>query len=276
MSKRKSFIIHIDSLGVLDDLDDHQAATLFRAIKSYTESGEETLSGVMKAVFLPFKNQFDRDEEKYLSICERNRANGLNGGRKKPKETQNNPVGSLGTQDNPKEPDNKNDSKSDNDNENIITPLPPKGKKQSMVKPDDVDDVVWQDFISHRKLKKATVTETVIKQFRTESVKAGISLQQAIEICVSSGWQGFKADWINNGHNAGNTQANRNGFGTTGGGRDNIAESLAISEEIKRRRRIAREAAQGGLGGSGQIDRHAAPNVRPDEEIRGNFITNGN
>ena len=37
MSGRKSFIIHKDSLSVLDDLTDEQAGKLFKAIKAYQE-----------------------------------------------------------------------------------------------------------------------------------------------------------------------------------------------------------------------------------------------
>ena len=89
---KKSFIIHKDSLDVLDDLDDKQTAELFRAIKDYNQGKEIQLSGLMKAVFKPFKNQFDRDLEKYNKIVERNKKNGKKGGRpdndEKPKESE--------------------------------------------------------------------------------------------------------------------------------------------------------------------------------------------
>lgn len=114
---RKSFIIHIDSLEVLNELSDEQAGQLFKAISDYQKTGKNNLKGVMSAVFIPFKNQFDRDNQKYESICERNKINGLKGGRPKPKRTQKTQVVISETQNNPKEPDNKNknDSKNDND-----------------------------------------------------------------------------------------------------------------------------------------------------------------
>lgn len=108
---RKSFIIHIDSLSVLDALTDEQAGALFRAIKTYQETGQCALEGMAMAIFTPFKNQFERDAKKYSAICDRNKNNGLMGGRPK---TQNNPVGSTGGHWGPDKPDskNKNDSKS--------------------------------------------------------------------------------------------------------------------------------------------------------------------
>ncbi len=40
MNKRKSFIIHIDSLNILDELTDDQAGRLFKAIRSYQLDNE--------------------------------------------------------------------------------------------------------------------------------------------------------------------------------------------------------------------------------------------
>lgn len=121
---RKSFIIHIDSLDVLPDLTDEQAGQLFKAVHMYQKTGEHGLTGIMAAIFVSFKNQFDRDIEKYQKICERNKNNGLGGGRPKNEKTQSVILGYSGlqkkpkeTQDNPKKPDskNKNDSKSESD-----------------------------------------------------------------------------------------------------------------------------------------------------------------
>ena len=113
---RKSFILHKDSLAVLNELTDEQAGQLFKAISAHQNSEAYELSGLMKAIFTPFKNQFDRDNENYQNTVERNRANGLNGGRPpKPKQTQDNPKNPSGYLDNPSEP-KKADSDSDSDN----------------------------------------------------------------------------------------------------------------------------------------------------------------
>ena len=51
------------------------------------------------------------------------------------------------------------------------------------------------DFIAHRKSKKATITETVLKGYQREADKAGIPLAEAIEISIVRNWQGFNANW---------------------------------------------------------------------------------
>lgn len=117
---RKSFILHNDSLDVVNELTTEQKAELFQAIIDYNCGKEVKLTGLMNAVFIPFKNQFIRDSEKYDKVIERNIENGSKGGR--PKKTQTNPKNPMGyseTQTNltePKKPynDNKNDSDSVN------------------------------------------------------------------------------------------------------------------------------------------------------------------
>ena len=63
-------------------------------------------------------------------------------------------------------------------------------------RPLDVTEQTWADFIAHRKLKRATVTDTVLDTIRREAQKAGWSLDAAMRECVARGWQGFKADWV--------------------------------------------------------------------------------
>jgi len=62
--------------------------------------------------------------------------------------------------------------------------------------PVGVSDSVWQDFVKHRKAKKAPVTQTVIDGIQREATKAGWMLESALAECVIRGWQSFKADWV--------------------------------------------------------------------------------
>ncbi len=111
---KTGFILHLDSLSVLDELTNEQAGILFKAIRDYNLGKEPELDFAMRMAFIPFKNQFERDLEKYNSICERNKNNGSLGGRpKKPTETQKTQV----VFEKPKKADNKNDN--DNNKENI-------------------------------------------------------------------------------------------------------------------------------------------------------------
>jgi hypothetical protein len=69
-------------------------------------------------------------------------------------------------------------------------------KRGSVVdQPKDVLDTTWSDFLTHRKAKKAAVTETVVNQIRKEAEKAGIPLDDALQECCARGWLSFKADW---------------------------------------------------------------------------------
>lgn len=129
---KPSFIIHTDSLTILDKLTTEQKGILFDAIYKYHLDELVELDPLMDIVFTPFKNQFDRDWVKYKKVVDRNRLNGLKGGRPKytdnqdidnnpeePKETQQNPSGFIETQSNPKNLDSDNDSVNDNESDSI-------------------------------------------------------------------------------------------------------------------------------------------------------------
>ena len=77
MSKdQKGFVVYGDIKETLDELTDEQVATLFRGMVDYHITGKEPkFKGVLKFVFIPLKQQMDRNTEKYEKQCERNRAN---------------------------------------------------------------------------------------------------------------------------------------------------------------------------------------------------------
>ncbi|MBQ1574252.1 MAG: hypothetical protein IIZ78_24280, partial [Clostridiales bacterium] len=77
MSKdQKGFVVYGDIEESLNELTDEQVAKLFRGMVSYFNTGKEPkFSGVLKFVFIPVKQQMDRDAEKYDRRCEKNREN---------------------------------------------------------------------------------------------------------------------------------------------------------------------------------------------------------
>lgn len=82
------------------------------------------------------------------------------------------------------------------------TPTPtnhkPIEKKATVVAcPPDVSEQVWQDWLTLRKAKKASVTETVIAGARKEAAKVGWTLEQFLTEWCTRGSQGLKAEWIN-------------------------------------------------------------------------------
>lgn len=110
----------------MDDLSDEQAGRLFKAIKSIQLDEEFEIDALTKIALSPFKAQFARDNEKYEKIVERNKNNGLKGGRPKTEDNPKEPKKPSGLITNPEEPkkadsvsvsvsDSKSDSKSDKD-----------------------------------------------------------------------------------------------------------------------------------------------------------------
>jgi hypothetical protein len=149
MTTKKSFLLHIDSLDVLDHLTDEQCGQLLKAFKSYHSGDELELSPMLSIAFTPFKNQFKRDLNTYENVCNRNKINGMKGGRPRNPE---NPVGSLVTQRNPEKPkkpdsdndsDNKKDSDSGNESDNDN-----KRKAKKRFSPPSINDI--QAFINEK------------------------------------------------------------------------------------------------------------------------------
>lgn len=72
----KSFVVHKDSLNILEELTDEEAGKLIKAIFKYQVTGEvEKLERGLHFIFTGFVNQFKRDQEKYIHKCEVNKEN---------------------------------------------------------------------------------------------------------------------------------------------------------------------------------------------------------
>tara|TARA_Y100001937_G_scaffold22238_1_gene31685 strand:- start:101 stop:757 length:657 start_codon:yes stop_codon:yes gene_type:complete len=68
---------------------------------------------------------------------------------------------------------------------------------KTIKRPRNVTKKTWDDFLVHRKNKKAPLTETALKGIKNEVKKTTISLEDALVMCQARGWQSFKSDWIN-------------------------------------------------------------------------------
>ena len=162
MSKiRKSFILHHDSLNVLDDLTNEQAGLLFKAIKAYHLGDDLELDTLTNIAMSPFKNQFDRDTLNYEKMCEKNRLIAVN--RHSTKST----TGKTGNQSLPKatkSTDNDSKSKNDSDSDSKVT-------KDIVVStpfiyPVNLNVAAWDKWIAFRKVarfKKYKSTATMDK-----------------------------------------------------------------------------------------------------------------
>ena len=77
MSKdRKGFLVYGDIQEVVKRLSDEEAGQLLKGMLGYFVDGKDPkFSGVLEFVFIPIKQQMDRDKEKYDAKCEKNRKN---------------------------------------------------------------------------------------------------------------------------------------------------------------------------------------------------------
>lgn len=177
--------MHHDSLEILDDLDLKQRGELFTAIYHY-QIGKEvgTLSQVVKIVFINFKNQFDRDNKKYLQACETNRNNALlkykkpiapNGSESEPiaaDGTQSEPLAENGEKIVPNHSDSDNDNESGNAKENEL-PLP---ESDPVIK----NTAIEQKFLDlFNRLKKESQPES--KGHKTMSDTAKRNLKRLLD-----------------------------------------------------------------------------------------------
>ena len=71
-----------------------------------------------------------------------------------------------------------------------------KNTKNTVTPPVGVAESVWQDWLIHRKAKRAAVTQSALDGIAKEAGKVGITLQAALEMCCMRGWTGFKAEWL--------------------------------------------------------------------------------
>ena len=174
-NQRKSFIIHKDSLDILDQLNDEQAGKLFKAIFHYQKTGDfDKLDQFTKIILTPFISQFKRDEDKWLNVVERNKANIAKRWNKE------DTTGKTGIPNDTKNTDS--DSKSDSDNKN---------KKKY---PDFIKDDLFDGFIEMRKKIKKPLTEKaqelIIKKLSDLEAKQSGFANKALENSIENSWQG--------------------------------------------------------------------------------------
>ena len=144
-NKKKSFLLHIDSLDILDDLTNGQAGVLFKAIKAYQHNEEFPLDSVVKIAFSPFKNQFFRDDEKYTKTCESRAIAGSKGGKQKVA----NASKCLQSVANVADTKNKNKNKTKNNNEVTRRFTPPSIEEVSQYCKERKNNIDANNFINY-------------------------------------------------------------------------------------------------------------------------------
>jgi uncharacterized protein YdaU (DUF1376 family) len=130
-----------------------------------------------------FKNfRADNEIAEYQRFIEKQKVNGSKGGR--PKKSHRKPTA------------NPTQSQKKPNQEPITINHKPIKETAIAVCPINVEEQVWTDFLALRKVKKAPMTVTALAGIKREADKANWDLNKAISECVSRGWIGFKAEWV--------------------------------------------------------------------------------
>lgn len=128
MTKKKSFILFLDSLDILDDLTDEQSGQLFRAIRAFEKGEEIDLPSIVKVAFSPIKNHLQRCKDSYDQVSEERSKAGKEGARKRwgkiVNDSKNSKCHNVIANDSKvcfdTDTDTDTDKDNDNDNDNII------------------------------------------------------------------------------------------------------------------------------------------------------------
>lgn len=205
IAMKNSFILYQDYEQHIQLLTDEQAGKLLKAIFAYNQGNPFDLDPVTKMAFSFIKAGLDRDNEKYQSILNRNKNNGLKGGRPKnqdlnQQENPNNPVGFLGTQNNPDEP-KKADNDTDNENDNVSENETVKKKNIKKKKdesatvldiPSYIPEDLLLDFFQHRKNLKKPMTDRAKELLISKIINLyneGNDPTKLLETAIERGWQ---------------------------------------------------------------------------------------
>ena len=67
---KKNFLLEKEQQEVFETLTDEEAGILIKGIFKYLDTNDSGLTGMLKAIFIPIKNDIDKNEEKYQKKCE--------------------------------------------------------------------------------------------------------------------------------------------------------------------------------------------------------------
>ena len=160
--RKNSFVIYTDCLEQLEVIPDAERGVLFLEVLKYARTGvvPNIDNPFLKALFLGFKNQIDRDCAKYDEVCKKRAEAGRNGGNQRVANLKQQQaiaskclkveVNASNTQANQADNDNESDNESDNVNDNDIDIKKSKGKTPRFTPPtlDDIKNYVAENELS--------------------------------------------------------------------------------------------------------------------------------
>ncbi len=80
---KESFVLYTAQKEVIDNLSDEDAGKLFKGIFEYVSGSEPNFNDLLKFIFIPIRQQLDRNAQKYAEIKEKRRVAGAKGGKQK-------------------------------------------------------------------------------------------------------------------------------------------------------------------------------------------------
>jgi len=193
---KKSFVVYHDIKEVLDDLTDEQAGKLFRTMVNYSvEGSEQPLDGVLKFIFIPIRQQMDRDSTKWEGIREKRaeagRKGGIKSGESRRKANEANALSASSNEANEAVNVNVNDNVTVNDNATTTVNVPSGGGRScddefniwKRLTPEDID-VLYEKFPNSGGL----LIDKVFEEVRDKRIKVKSGLNYILGYAKNVGW----------------------------------------------------------------------------------------
>lgn len=142
--RKNSFVIYTDCLEQLEVIPDAERGVLFLDVLRYARTGimPNIENPFLKALFLGFKNQIDRDCAKYEEVCKKRAEAGRNGGNQRVANLKQSQASGSNCNQNQANSSNclnveanQADNDSDNDSDNVIDIKKSKGKTSRFTPP---------------------------------------------------------------------------------------------------------------------------------------------
>jgi len=184
-TNRKSFIIHKDSLVILDEMSNEQAGIFIKSIKFYQEKGcLPELDFGLKMAITPFINQFQRDEEIYKKTCEARREAGSLGGKQKLANASKSyqKVAKVADNDSKNKSESESESENKNENKSEIKNNPDKNKR--FIKP-NIQEI--KDYCFER--KNNVDVNKFFNYYEANGWKVGKNAMKDWKACIRT-WEG--------------------------------------------------------------------------------------
>lgn len=215
MGENKGFIVYHSYRECFEDLSDEEVGILFKAMLSYSETGEmPEMPKPLKVAFRFIKQQMDANKEKYIEKCNKRSEAGAKGGRPR-KETQEEKANGFSEdelkakkangfsekQTKAKKADKEEDKEEDKDL------LPNGNKKESKKESGSFDSILREytedeetlsllgEWLKVRKAKRAAMTDYAVRlnidKLNTMAQESHMGVKEYLKEVICRGWQAF-------------------------------------------------------------------------------------